>query len=488
MTIVGRKAEKKRLKKALESNEAEFIAIYGRRRVGKTFLVRQFVKPEVDLFLEFTGQMKSSSKEEMHRFQRFMEKSLYQGTPIPGFKSWNDAFEVFGDAIEDLVRKRPKVSIAIFLDELPWMDKHKAGLKTALDTLWNTKLSNLPNVKLIVCGSAASWMIDNLIHQKGGLYNRVTERLQILPFTIPETREYFSTKNIKFNLNAVIELYMAIGGIPYYLRQVDGTESPAQNIARIYFTKTGPLHDEFNLLFDSLFKEGETYKEVIEALAIKEKGLTRAELIAALKKDQGGKLTKKLRELEACSFISIMIPYNKSAKDKRYRIIDPFILFCVHWQKKVPKGIVNDSTSYWLKKRGTSDYSVWSGYAFETICLTHASLVQKALGIEMLDAEIGSWSYKPPRADKSKRGAQIDLVFDRGDNTVTLCEIKYYAKEFTVSKDYSTNLKNKIEVFERVSRTKKDIKLVMITLNGFKANTWSEDLVTQDITAEDIFI
>jgi len=486
--LIGRANEQAALAAALDSPEAELVAIYGRRRVGKTFLVREFFKPRADLFFEFTGQKDASLSQQLFNFKDRLEQTFYQGTPIPRLASWNEAFRTLAQVVKVKTEQAPDNNIVIFLDELPWMATPRSRLLQALDYTWNTELSQLSQVTLIVCGSAASWMIDNLIQAKGGLHNRITRQIRLMPFTLTETRAYFKHRKMKFGLKSVIELYMALGGIPHYLRQVESSKSASQNISSLCFSPQGSLTTEFERLYDSLFGESEIYDKITRILANTQQGLTRDELIEQLGVHSGGSINRRLKELQEAGFITRMTPYNKSTKHTVFRVIDPYTLFYLRWIEKAPKGVfTRTNPNYWTNKYQTAGYKSWAGYAFENLCLTHSHLVAKALGIDNVLAQAGNWNYRSPLHSKTQEGAQIDLLFDRTDNTITLCEIKYHVSPFSVNKSYAKELKRKIEVFEHITRTKKDIRVVMITLNGFKENTWSIDLVDQSIDADSIF-
>ena len=486
--FIGRESEKSILQTALDSGEAEFIAIYGRRRVGKTYLVREYIADKADLYIEFTGQNEAKFSQQLLNFKSVLEKHFEYDTPLPPLESWNEAFQTLADAIDLAIEIDSEDKIVIFLDELPWMATRRSGLLSALDYYWNTRFSKVTNLTLIVCGSAASWIIDNLIDAKGGLHNRVTQRIRLMPFTISETREYFEKHNYRFKMKSVLEIYMAIGGIPLYLKQIKKSLSTSKNIDNICFSANGLLSSEFERLFSSLFGESDIYELIVRALAKSKGGISRDELILALGLSSGGGLNKKIKELEESGFISKVTPYNKKTKHSTFRVIDPYVYFYLKWIDKTPNAVLNSkSPKYWLEKSQTPSYKIWAGYAFENLCLSHPSEIKKALGLDGVSAEYGSWSYKPPQSSKNSKGAQIDLLFDRADNTITLCEVKFNDSSFSVTKAYAGELKNKLEVFHRVTRTTKDLRLILVTVNGFKRNTWSEDLVDDALDTNDIF-
>lgn len=486
--LFGRDREVTVLEGICASGRAEFLALYGRRRVGKTYLIRQFFQNRAMPYFEFTGQKDATLNVQLDNFREALEKTFYAGKRIPALDSWNIAFKTLSVALESALERHKTSRAIVFLDELPWMAAPKSSLIQALDHIWNTQLSKMPQVVLVVCGSAASWIIDNLIQAKGGLHNRVTRQIRLLPLTLPQTLDYLKQQKIRMGLRPALELYMAIGGIPHYLNQLDKNLSAAQNIAQLCFTENGMLHTEFGRLFASLFGEADVYERIVRALANKRDGVSREELLRALKAESGGSLNRRLKELEEAGFIARFTPYNKRKRDAVYRVIDPYVYFYLSWIEKAPSGaFAGTGAKYWLQKSRTPAYVAWAGYTFENVCLTHFPAIEAALGLRHIASEVGSWRYVPPKGKRDSHGAQIDLVFDREDDVISVCEIKFSTQPFSVTKSYAQELKHKLEVFAKVTRTRKQLQLVLITAEGFKPNTWSEGLVDISLDAEVLF-
>src|SRR5580692_321614 len=218
--LFGREREVALLDSVYASGSPEFVAIYGRRRIGKTYLIREYFRGRGTVYFEFTGQKDAALNVQLNDFRETLEKVFYSGKPIPRLDSWKSAFKTLAEALRATQSVQKAERAVVILDELPWMATPKSGLIPALDHIWNTQLSTLPEVILVVCGSAASWMIDHLIQAKGGLHNRITRRIRLMPFTLPESIGFLKSRNIKLSLRATAELYMAIGGVPYYLNQI----------------------------------------------------------------------------------------------------------------------------------------------------------------------------------------------------------------------------------------------------------------------------
>jgi uncharacterized protein len=486
--LFGRGQEVTLLDAVYASGKAELVALYGRRRVGKTYLIREYFAGRGSFYCEFTGQKDAPLPAQLAHFREALESSFYGGRPIPRLHSWGEAFSTLAKALAATIEVQKIERAVIFLDELPWMAAPKSGLIQALDHNWNTQFSKIPEVIVVVCGSAASWMLDNLIHAKGGLHNRITRQIRLLPFTLPEVRDFLGRRNIRLALPAVIELYMAIGGVPHYLDQLDKRLSVGQNIATLCFSNDGILRTEFTTLFRALFGESDIYERIVRVLAAKRAGVTRTELLAALKAESGGSINRRLRELEKAGFIARISPYGKRKKNTLHRIVDPYVYFYLSWIEHAPSGVFRtNGEKYWLGKRRTPAYAAWASYTFENICLTHVQWIQKALRLDHISFEVGSWCFVPAVGHADRSSAQIDLLFDRDDQVISLCEIKYNAESFSIDKSYARELKRKIETFQSVTRTRKNLQLVLITLNALKPNIWSEGLVDVSLSAEEIF-
>lgn len=473
--IIGRKKEIAILKEAFNSQNSEFVAIYGRRRVGKTYLTRQLFEKEKNYF-EITGSKDGSLKEQLYNFSLNFSEKYFDGIALTPQKSWIDAFSLLTLQLEKIPTTE---KIVLFFDELPWLSSRKSKFVQALDYFWNTKWCKLQNLTLIVCGSAASWMLDNLISAKGGLHNRITKKILLEPFSLSETKTFLENKKFNLTSKQILDLYMVLGGIPYYLEGLNKSLSVAQNINNLCFNKNGLLINEFPQLFRSLFDSYETNLEIVKFLAKYHYGVSRDEIINKLKISSGGRLNKRLEELQATGFIKKFIPFGQK-RGYHYRLIDEYSLFYLTWIEKYLK---NESVrNYWMKTVGTPSYYTWAGFSFENICFKHLFAIEKALEIEDLVIKTGSWKKKKGTDFK---GAQIDCVLDRLDNSVNLCEFKFTEKPYEVTKDAALNFRNKILCFKE-EYPEKEIFFSLISATGIKKTIWSEDLVSSAVTGEDL--
>ena len=469
--LVGRLREKAVLKEISDSDGSQFLALTGRRRVGKTYLIKSYFNDKIDF--DFSGILNASQHDQLQNFQFALTHHFKQYKKSNVVLNWLSAFKHLSLLLQKTKKKRKQV---VFIDELPWLDTHKSNFLAALDWFWNSWAVD-QNIVLIVCGSSTSWIINKLINNKGGLHNRITKRIHLEPFTLGETEDFLKQRGIALSRYQLLQTYMAFGGIPHYLKEIRKGESAMQAIDRVCFKKSGLLVNEFDNLYKALFNNYQTHIKIIFALSAKLKGLTRGEILAITKLSDGGTFTSILEELEWCSFITSQPSFGKVKKEILYRLTDEFSLFYLKFMYK--KRNVN-----WQQLSSGNTWKSWSGYAFENICIKHVSQLKSAMGISGVYTEESGFIYK---GTKTKKGAQIDLVIDRNDGIINLCEAKFYNKEFSISKSYAGELKEKKDIFERVSATNKTVFLSMITTYGLNSNTHSNGLIQQEMDMNDLF-
>jgi AAA+ ATPase superfamily predicted ATPase len=477
--IVGRKNELRMLEKIYKSKEAEFVTVYGRRRVGKTYLIREFFTSKKCRFLHATGIRGGTTETQLKKFSEALSHTFFDNAVLAPFKNWGEAFSLLQTQIA-----KHKEKIVLFLDELPWMATKKSGLLQELEYYWNRYWSGIPQVIVIACGSSASWLIKKIIYNKGGLYNRTTCQIRLLPFTLAETHHYLKSRKVAINQKQVLALYMVLGGIPYYLRYVEPGLSAAQNVQKIIFDKNSPLADEYERLFDSLFEHAHIYKELVKILSRKKEGVGRAELGSdgsAIEKS-GGRLSERLEDLKATGFIEEHIPWGHQ-KGAYYKLIDEFCLFYLHFVETYKgKSFARD---FWIHHSQSPAYHSWAGYAFEAVCMKHLDQILHALNIQT-SSTIGSWRYTPKRKT-AQNGAQIDLIIDRNDAVLNICEIKHTDKPFVVDKPYAEKLKKTIELFKQKTGINKQIFVTFISASGLKKTIYSEDMVSCVVVLDQLF-
>lgn len=474
--LVGRLDEIDILNKYCTSEKNELVAIYGRRRVGKTYLVRETLGDRLDY--DFTGMYKETSKNQRTQFQKEIDRRQGKRNKIP--KDWFEAF----DNLREYLLGLQKDMVVVFLDELPWMDTPKSNFLSAFSLFWNNWSQEKVILKLVVCGSSTTWMVDKLIGDKGGLYGRITRSIYLSPFSLYETGLFLNeVKKMGYGQKQVLDVYMILGGIPYYLDMLDKDLPLSINIDRLLFYENAPLRTEYEFLFRSLFKDSNSYKKVIEVLSTKLSGLSRDE-ISALSGVVGGDLTDVLKNLCACDFTRSYISPGKKERDKIYQLTDMYSLFYLRFIHN-EKG---QDENYWTNLGQSSKKTAWMGYAFEQVCLHHIRQIKHKLGISGILSNIYAWSKKPFEEPDGTawKGGQIDLIIDRNDGVMNLCEMKYSADEFVINKEYEETIRNRIQLFKHVQKTKKDLRCTFVTLYGVKNNIYS-NIVNNSITLDDLF-
>jgi len=464
--LVGRDHEVGMLKSALNSHKSELIAVYGRRRVGKTFLIRQVYKYHIKF--EFSGVLRSSSKKQLENFHfKLSEKRVNFDTP----KSWIEAFHQLSQYINKLTTKKKKV---IFIDEFPWLDSRRSGFLAAFDNFWNSYVTKRNDIVVVICGSAASYMIKNIVKSTGGLHNRISEKIQLLPFNLQETELLLQKRGCKFSRYDITLLYMAMGGIPHYLERIHKGDSVAQALDRLCFQKDGFLRTEFDNIFASLFEHHDNHASIIRVLAKVRKGLTRTDILSKVKIKSGGTLTKTLVELEESGFIEKYDSYQKS-KDSLFRITDEYSQFYIKFIEK-SKGVT------WMSIYGKQSYKIWSGFSFETICMKHIAQIKEGLKISGINSVHGSWVMR-----NSDTNCQIDLLIDRDDNVINLCEMKFYNEEYKMNLSTKKDIIRKINSFTESTKTKKSVYVTFISSYGLNVNEYSNEIVQSSLTLTDLF-
>ncbi len=469
--IVGRTEYLKTFQDLYQSEKSEFVAVYGRRRVGKTFLIRSAF--EGQFAFQVTGLSNASMMQQITNFNLALRKV----TPENDYAVAKDWFSIFQQLIACLETKNEGKKV-VFIDELPWFDTPKSGFTQALEHFWNSWAAARNDILLIVCGSAASWMVNKLINSKGGFHNRVTKRMKIVPFTLHECERFLETKKIVLDQYQIIQLYMVLGGIPFYWDEVKTGQSAAQNIEYICFSENGILQNEFKNLYKSLFNKHEKHSAVVNALAKKSMGLTRDEIIAETSLPNAGSTSRILDELQESGFI---LKYNMPGKKSRnslYQLVDFYSLF---YLKFINERHGKDKDQ-WINLIDSPKHRAWSGYAFEQVCLAHLPQIKKALGISGIHSTSYAW-----RSSAKENGAQIDLIIDRRDQVINLCEMKFSINSFVIDTKYAEELRNKIGVFRAETRTRKSLFLTMITTYGLQQNSNSIGLVQNEIRMEALF-
>jgi uncharacterized protein len=454
MELVGREDEKILLTKLLKSKESSFAAMYGRRRIGKTFLIRSFYQKQI--VFEASGLHEKNLQQQLENFSLALFEAEGIRRAIP--TTWLQAFHLLKQYISSLPGKKKKV---IFLDEIAWFETPKSGFIAALDKFWNQFCSQRSDIILVICGSAASWIINKVINSKGGLHNRVTHQIQLQPFSLKETKAYLQANKVQLVHTDIIKLYMTVGGIPFYLQYLEKGYSVDAYVSKLFFGKKPILLNEFNNLYASLFKNSEQHIKIVKALATKNKGLSRNEILKLTKQPSGGTFTEALEELIRCDFIQEALPFNNKKTDALYRLVDEFSIFYFKFLANLKQ------TQNWQQFATSQAYAIWQGFSFENFVFKHLHIIKKQLGIQGIISNDYSWQK---RGSTTAKGAQIDMVIDRADNCINLIETKFYKSNFVLTKASAEAIENKKYSFETNTKTRKNIFTTLVTLHKVEQN------------------
>ena len=477
--IIGRKQEQKELKRMYASDEAEMVVVYGRRRVGKTYLVNQVFAEEGFAF-KITGLYKSKLRMQLENFSLAL-RDCSSDSSWEKPQTW---MEAFGQLKEYLKKTKTGKKRVLFFDELPWMDTKGSHFMEAFEWFWNSWGCTQDDLLLIVCGSATNWIINKLFKHKGGLYNRAGSRIFLRPFTLAETEQYLQKHGIEWERYDIAMIYMIMGGIPYYLKQLEQGRTVLDNIDNCFFKTNGKLWDEFDNLYETLFAQSEIYLRIVEALASKRIGLTREEIITITKLPDNGTTSRALKDLVKCGFVRAYHYFGHKAKMQTFQLADFYTLFYLRFVKEN----YGQDEHFWTHMLDNPKKNAWLGYSFEQLIKEHIEQVKRALGIGSVLTEQSSWFVeKRSLDDDSLTGAQIDLLIDRRDKAINVCEAKFYSGEFSIDKEYALKLRNKISTFKSTAKTRKAIVPTMITTYGVKHNTYSGS-IQQEVVLDDLFV
>lgn len=474
--IIGREEETKLLKQYAQSGKAEFIALYGRRRVGKTFLINSTFGESFTFSM--TGVLEGNKAAQIHAFGDAMD--LY-GNPLEKRpEDWYEAFQMLRYLLTERMSKDKRC--IVFIDELPCFDTRQSDFTNALGYFWNSWASLQNSLMLIVCGSATSWMMENIIDSHGGLHDRITHEMHLKEFTLRETEQYLKASGFQWDRLLTLQTYMTFGGIPYYLSLLNGKESLAQNIDRLFFRADGEMRREFHRLYKTLFTNPDPYITIIEALFGKKKGLSRDEIARIIGKESSGRLTKMLNNLIDCDLIRFYnIKKKKISKQSGlYQLTDFYTAFYLQFVK----GIENDE-HFWAKSQNAPTVNAWRGLAFERVCLAHIPQIKKALGIEAIKTIYYAWRSSA-NENEGERQAQIDLIIERADRMVNLCEAKYSTSTYLIDKEEHLRFQNRIARFQQETAYSGGIIPVFITPFGLQRNAYSEYIINC-VVLDDLF-
>lgn len=474
--IIGRKKEIAELQRYYHSNRAEFVAVYGRRRVGKTFLINEVFRDNMTFhhtgLSPYDRQHRVTLKDQLQNFYYSLVRHGMDGTTQP--KSWMEAFFMLEQFLETADNGQRQV---VFIDELPWMDTARSGFLTALEAFWNGWANMRHNLLLIVCGSATSWMLDNLINNKGGLYGRLTGELKLSAFTLKECEDFYISRGIKMSRYNATQAYMILGGIPFYMNFFNPAYSLAQNVDELFFKRRAKLGDEFNRLFNSTFDNADDSMRVVRLLATRHAGFMRSEIAIKLGLNANGNLTRLLQALIGSDFVVKYMPFGVAKHEEYYKLVDPFCWFWLHFKEH--KHITEED--YWVHHLKEGDIAAWRGIAFEEVCLQHITQIKQALGISGVSSRESAYVVK---GTPETEGMQIDLIIERADDVANICEMKFYKQPFSITKEYAQTLVARLHKMEELFPS---LTFHLTYVGGNLLHNEYSDVFTSTVTLDDLF-
>ena len=478
-TVIGREREMAELQQSLESDRSEFVIVYGRRRVGKTYLVDNFFNYEYDF--SFVGGHRLTKQKQLRNFAKAIKKYAHLSYQ-PKYANWDDAFDALEELMEGLPENKRKV---IFIDEMPWIDTPQSEFVDALETFWNSWAARRRDILFVASGSSTSWMMDKLVENQGGLHGRITNNIYVRPFTLHEVELYMKSRGAAWDRYQLLQTYMVIGGIPCYYSLLNVKESLVQNIDRLFFRKNGELRTEFEELYSALFTNAEKYTNVVKVLNGKREGMTREEIEKATGMDKSV-LTTVLRNLERSDFILRYSQYGNKSKGAIYRLVDFYTLF---YYRFIHNFNAQDE-EWWSHNFQSPSIESWQGFSFELLCLLHLTQIKKKLGISGIATATSSWRYIPQKKkeenEKIEKGTQIDMLIDRGDRIINLCEMKFSINPYRITDSYEQTLRYRMNIFQEKTQTTKSLVYTVVTTFGI-ANGMGRSIVNSEVTMEDLF-
>ena len=482
--LIGREEEVKKLNELYDSGEAELIALYGRRRVGKTYLIDDVFEKRICFRHAGLSPIddndetitKYRMKDQLEHFYRSLTVHGYKGEQAP--KSWLEAFYMLEDLLMEKYDDNERV--VVFIDEIQWLDTPRARFMTGFEAFWNGWACHKKNLMVIVCGSSSSWILENIINNHGGLYGRVTYEMKLRTFSLGECEKYLESRGISMSRYDITQAYMMVGGIPYYLKYFKKEYSLSQNINALFFSANAPLKNEFNRMFSSLFTDAEAMKQIINAISTKDKGITRAELTKMTGITDSGELSRRLNALMTGDFIIKYNSFGDSKRNENYKLIDPFCIFYLTFVNGSKSGKKID----WVNIEDSHQVITWKGHAFENVCWNHIDQIKAALQIGGVSTTESLWSK---RGDETTRGTQIDLIIVRKDNVVHMCEMKFYSDLFEVDLDYHLILERRKKLLREKISKKATIHNTLITTYGLKKSNYYGDFI-HVLTIDQLFV
>lgn len=474
--IIGRKAEQRDLDEWCHSAKPELICVYGRRRVGKTYLVQNAFEGQFAFFA--TGSDDRRNAVQLKAFHAALRRAGCAERTVP--QDWFEAFNRLRLALEqpDVVRASCGRRV-VFLDEFPWLAAKRSDFLAAFSDFWNGWASCQSDLVVIICGSATSWIVKNILENTASMYNRVTRQLYVAPFDLHDVEEMTQSLRLGWSRDAVLQCYLVFGGLPYYLDMLDRRKSLSQNIDALCLGTNAPLRREVPLLMEASLGNAPLHRAILRELAQSKVGIRRMDLANRVEGGTTGSFKRALDDLEKCGYIRCYTNRYERRKPSVYQLVDPFLLFGFRFMvDRAPDG---HGLVSWKDFERTPAYYAWRGNAFEIACVNHTRQIKHAIGISAVKTEDFPWS-----SSTSEPGAQIDMVIERADGVTNLCEMKYTDGPFVADREFEEDMARRRRVFQIESATKNTVQSVLVCPQGLRPNTHSWD-IAHVVDIDDLF-
>lgn len=474
MDLVGRRSERKTLEYCESTNKSELVCVYGRRRVGKTYLVEQTLSPYFAFHV--VGSKNAKTSEQLREFGLELIDRGDQNPNPP--VSWREAFNRLYKVVTSAdAPKSPHGKAVVFIDEFPWFCRQRSDFLSAFSTFWNRRSSAGQKLLVIICGSATSWVIDHLLESADDLAARVTESIFLEPFTLGESERYFNDRGFGWDRETIIETHMVFGGLPFFFSLMHPHLSLWENIDRLCLAPRAQLKNETMMLLESTMRRSRVYVDLFALLARHKYGVRKQAAFEALGYSSG-QFAAATQEAIKCGYIREYRNLGKPQRPKYLQLVDPFILFHYHLIDP-PKAEAPKCWSDFVADQGR--YSNWRGNAFEIVCLYHVRQLKAALGIGGISTKEYPWM-----SGSGAGGAQIDLVIERADRVIDLCEMKFTSGPFELTREAERELVRKREVYRRETDTRYACKIVLVSVSGTTGTCDGE--IAQQLDVNDLFV
>jgi AAA+ ATPase superfamily predicted ATPase len=436
MDFIGRNSELARLDRFLRSPQPRIAVIYGRRRIGKSMLIQQALQGTSPLFFEALEER--STRDQLNHFMFQLQHLTGHQAGRP--RRWTEALLQLNQVLE--VRPRPLV-----FDEFQWMANYRHELVSELKYVWDHFLSKRSGQKLILCGSIASFMVEKVL-KSSALYGRIETELEVPAFKLIETQRMLPGKGF----DEIVQAHLLTGGVPKYLELMRDYPSVQLALQDLAFKPDGYFTTEYQRIFASHFGRNPDFEAIIRALAARPLGLMREELAQTAKITPGGRLSEHLRDLESAGFMSAETPFHRGLESRqiKYFLCDAYLRFYFAFIRPNLKKIrAGQGANILAGLFGNSAMQAWMGRSFEYLCLQHALEISRIVGFSAVDFKMGPY-FSPAR--RGTPGVQVDLVFDRADNVLTVCEMKHSSKPVGI--EVIASMKRKIEILQPLASGK----------------------------------